>query len=222
MGVGALGKSGLTLAVAAFFVFSMFNGVQPVHATTPITMTLYFYYTQYYPANLFVDGHRVILHYNADYAWGTATFTNTAYTAPTYNVTAALIRIQKQLNASALAEQTEQKDMKGNFTAITSALAAITTSLNSIGNTVNSISGAVTTLSSSVSSIQNSLTTLSSTVNTINTNVQGLSTPISNAATQATNAANAVNTTSNYVLVVAVLAAITLVLELAILVRKLS
>jgi hypothetical protein len=49
-----------------------------------------------------------------------------------------------------------------------------------------------------------------------------LTTQVNAASSNAQSAANAVSSTQTYVLVVAALAAITLVLELAILVRKLS
>jgi uncharacterized protein YukE len=110
---------------------------------------------------------------------------------------------------------TESKDMKGNFTALSSAIGSLQSGLTTL-------TGDVTTIGSAVSALGTQLTNVQSTLTTINNNVQALNTPINNAATQATNAANAVNSTQTYVLVVAVLAAITLVLELAILVRKLS
>jgi len=163
---------------------------------------------------------------------GTATFGYTSTQgggSGSYNITKALINIQgnitlieNQLTALQASGATEQKDMKANFTAISSALSTLTSGLSTLTSNVNTLTGDVTTLSGSVSQIQNSLTALTGTVNTINTNVQNLGTQVSNAATQATDAVNAANSTQTYVLVVAVLAAITLVLELAILVRKLS
>jgi hypothetical protein len=158
---------------------------------------------------------------------GMATFGYTAAPqVPPYNTTRAFInilgnltKIEGQITVLQNNDATEQKDMKGNFSAISSAISTLQSSLSS---SISTLTGDVTTLSSSVSSIQNTLTSMQGTLNTINTNVQALNTPINNAATQATNAVNAVNSTQTYVLVVAVLAAITLVLELAILVRKLS
>jgi hypothetical protein len=154
-------------------------------------------------------------------ATGSVSFT---YTAPTsgYNQTRALINIQGNLSLifqqlkniqgnltqHNAAEAVEQKDMKGNFSALSSA--------------ISSLSTAVSTLSTTVGNIQNSLTSLSSTVSSINTGVTNLGTQVAAATTAAQNAASAVSSTQTYVLVVAVLAAITLVLELAILVRKLS
>lgn len=89
-----------------------------------------------------------------------------------------------------------------------SSQSAIQTSLTGITNTLSQVT-------SSLSSISGALGTLQTTANNAATQAQ-------NAATNASNAASAVSSTQTYVLVVAVLAAITLVLELAILVRKLS
>jgi len=97
-----------------------------------------------------------------------------------------------------------QKDNAGNFSALSSAIAAINTA---VGNVNSAVGGITSTLSS-----------MQTTLGNINTNVSNLS----GLSTQLTNATNSIGTTQTYVLVVAVLAAITLVLELAILVRKLS
>jgi hypothetical protein len=56
----------------------------------------------------------------------------------------------------------------------------------------------------------------------MNTVVQGLGTQVSAAASAVQNATNAVNSSQTYLYVVIALVAITLVLELAIMVRKLS
>ena len=79
---------------------------------------------------------------------------------------------------------------------------------------LNSISSTLSALSTTVGNIQSGITSLTSTVGTISTNVQTLSNQLPSAGT--------ISSTQTYVLVVAVLAAITLVLELAILVRKIS
>jgi hypothetical protein len=102
-------------------------------------------------------------------------------------------------------------DLKGNFTALSSAISTINGNLGTIGTTVNSISTAVGGLGTTLSNIQ-------TTLGNVNTAVQSLS----GLSSQLTTATNSINATQTYVLVVAVLAAITLVLELAILVRKLS
>lgn len=85
-----------------------------------------------------------------------------------------------------------------------SALAGIQTSLNNLQSSI-------ATISSGVSAIQTSLTSTTS----------GLG-ALLNVPSQVTTLTNDVNNNQTYVLVVAALAAITLVLELAILVRKLS
>ena len=96
-----------------------------------------------------------------------------------------------------------------------SSQSAIQTSLTGITNTLTGVTNSLTSITNSLSSISGALSTLQTTANNAATQAQ-------NAATQASNAASAVSSTQTYVLVVAVLAAITLVLELAILVRKLS
>jgi len=102
-------------------------------------------------------------------------------------------------------------------TAATQATAAATA--------VASLQNSVNTLSSSISSITGSLTTLQGDVNGLQTSVNGLSGLSASVASLQTSVTNMNSTVSNdqtYILVVAALAVITLVLELAILIRKLS
>ena len=162
-------------------------------------------------------------------ATGTTTFTYTSSISPQYNVTAALIKIQQQLNQTLAQNAVLQKDLKGNETAdqtsltsITNSLSSMTTSLNSITSSLATITSNLNTLSTAVTGLQTSLTNIGNQISSMNTVVQGLGTQVTNAANEATTAANNASTVQTYVLVVAVLAAITLVLELAILVRKLS
>jgi trimeric autotransporter adhesin len=92
----------------------------------------------------------------------------------------------------------------GAISGLTTGLASLTTSVNSLTSTVNTVSSGVTTISNGLTSVTQAaanISSLSSKLDTVNSNVANSQT---------------------YVLVVAALAAITLVLELAILVRKLS
>lgn len=141
----------------------------------------------------------------------TATFQYTA-TAPagSYNVTRALINIQG--NQTII--ENWLKSINASITADHSTDNSIMTSLNSLAGQVNSLSSSVGTLSTNVGNIQSAVNSLTSQVSTISSNVQSLSSQLPSAGT--------ISNTQTYVLVVAVLAAITLVLELAILVRKLS
>ena len=82
--------------------------------------------------------------------------------------------------------------------------------LSKISSSISALSGAITTLSTTVGNIQSAVSSLTATVGNIQTSISSIPSGSTLAATQ------------TYVLVVAVLAAITLVLELAILVRKLS
>ncbi|MDG6964484.1 MAG: hypothetical protein JRN27_00165 [Nitrososphaerota archaeon] len=115
---------------------------------------------------------------------------------------------------------------------LSTTLTSIQTSLTSIQTSLTGISGSITTLTSDVTSLQSSVSGIASQLTSIASAVSGAASSASSAATAAQSAAAAASTaasntsgignTSTYVLVVAVLAAITLVLELAILVRKLS
>ena len=180
-------------------------------------------------------------------ATGTTTFTfSTGTSTSSYNVTKALIDIQGNLtiiqnelktmnstinsNHAAIGNlQTAVTSLTSNVGSISTAVTSLTNSVGALTTSVNSITGSLQTLTTDVTNLQNSLTSITNTLSTISQSVSGAAsaantaaTDASNAATQATNAANAVSSTQTYVLVVAVLAAITLVLELAILVRKVS
>ncbi len=104
-----------------------------------------------------------------------------------------------------------QKDLAGNFSALNSGISGLNSALSSLQSAVGSINTAVGGLGTTLSNIQTTLGNVNTNVN----NLSGLSTNLQSAT-------SGINSTQTYVLVVAVLAAITLVLELAILVRKLS
>jgi hypothetical protein len=152
-------------------------------------------------------------------ATGSITFTYTASTVSQYNVTAALIAIQAQLT-------TLSKDLAGNVTALKSGQTGLAASLTSISSSLTTLTNNLATLSSTVNTdytnLNGQLSSLSTSITAMQAAVTSASQAASAAETAATNANNSVSSTQTYVLVVAVLAAITLVLELAILVRKLS
>jgi hypothetical protein len=105
-------------------------------------------------------------------------------------------------------------------TTVTTAVATVT-----IATVDAAMQSSISSLSSQVTSMQGVLNTISSGVTGLTTslqNVAGNLQTVNNIGTQLTTLTNAVNNNQTYVLVVAALAAITLVLELAILVRKLS
>jgi hypothetical protein len=131
---------------------------------------------------------------------GTTTFAYTATSRAAFNETAWILDIAH--NQTII--EHNQANILGNLSAISTALA--------------SVSSALRTLSTAVGNIQSSVASITSTVGTISTGVNGLS----SLGTQLSSATNSISSTQTYVLVVAVLAAIALVLELAILVRKLS
>lgn len=146
-------------------------------------------------------------------ATGSVAFSYTSSTTPisSFNETRALINIMG--NQTIIEHQ--NRETLGNQTTIENNQKTILADLTSITSAITTLQGSLTTITSSLTSITNSLTS-------INTAAGNAATQAGNAATQAQNAASAVASTQTYVLVVAVLAAITLVLELAILVRKLS
>jgi hypothetical protein len=99
-----------------------------------------------------------------------------------------------------------------------SLTAAMATLQHDLGANFSALTTAVGSVNTAVGGLTTTLGNMQTTLGNINTNVNSLA----GLSGQLTSAANSIGTTQTYVLVVAVLAAITLVLELAILVRKLS
>ncbi len=117
------------------------------------------------------------------------------------------------------------KNILGNLSAIRTALNALSGKVDALSSgqsaqnaQLTSIQNSLTSLSGTVSSIQGSLSNVAGTVGSINTALGSVSSKLDSLSGPLSSA----GATQTYVLVVAVLAAITLVLELAILVRKLS
>jgi uncharacterized protein YoxC len=118
------------------------------------------------------------------------------------------------------------------LTNIQNTLNSIQTSVNTLTTGFNSLSSGLQTLTTAVNGIPSTLSSIQSSVNSISQGVSGITTTLGSVQTglsaitgisgQLTTLNNAINNNQTYVLVVAALAAITLVLELAILVRKLS
>jgi hypothetical protein len=98
----------------------------------------------------------------------------------------------------------------GSFT-VNSQIAS-KTGLASIASSITALQSSVASISTAVTGLQTSLTSISTSVSSLS----GLSGQITTLGNQVTSAANGISTTQTYVLVVAVLAAITLVLELAV------
>jgi hypothetical protein len=162
-------------------------------------------------------------------ATGSATFTYTSTIGTSYNQTKALVDIMGNLTIIQQEIKNLNNDLHGNVTAIqatqttqSTAITGLTSSLASITQTLSGVTSTLTGVQSSLTSLTASVSGLVTTVGNINTAVSGMSSQVTTAANNALNASNAVSSTQTYVLVVAVLAAITLVLELAILVRKVS
>jgi len=139
------------------------------------------------------------------WGYGTAGFTVNSQVASSSSITSAVTA----------GFATLQKDLSANFTSLSSGI-------STISGTVSGLPSSLTNIQSSLTGITNSLTSITNTLNSLSTAVGNAVTAANTAATDASNASSSVSSTQTYVLVVAVLAAITLVLELAILVRKLS
>jgi trimeric autotransporter adhesin len=163
------------------------------------------YPTHYGSSSAWTSGTYTITVTDGDTPSATAseTFAYTSTTSPTYNVTQALVNIQGNLTLI----ENELKTMNNTVN-------ADTTTIGTINSALTTLSGQVGTISSNVGTLVTDMSSLTSTVGTINTNVQTVMSSLPSAGS--------ISTTQTYVLVVAVLAAITLVLELAILIRKLS
>jgi len=156
-------------------------------------------------------------------ATGTTTFTYQGVApTPTYNVTQGILDIQRNITTLKNEFTVLQTDLKGNFTALSTGLSGLSTQLTALAGQVTTLTTNLGTVQTDVTNMQGQLTTMANNIATLNTAVMTATTAAQGAQTAATNANNAVSSTQTYVLVVAVLAAITLVLELAILVRKLS
>jgi len=151
-----------------------------------------------------------------------------------------------KLSASITALSSSVSAIATNVNTIASNVNSLSTAVSSLTTSVSSLSSTLGTINTNVQSLGTSVTSLSSTVSTINTNVGSLTTSISTLTTDVTslqssitnlgnlsqqmttlqtsvtNLNSSVSNSQTYILVVAALAVITLVLELAILIRKLS
>jgi len=121
--------------------------------------------------------------------------------------------------------QGQFNDIMGNITALNGKLDTVSAALTALQNgqsaqntQLTTIVNSLNTLTGTVTSIQGSLTGFSNTLGQVNTAVGGISTQF----TQLSGPLASAGQTQTYVLVVAVLTAITLVLVLAVLVRRLS
>ncbi len=99
-----------------------------------------------------------------------------------------------------------------------SGLTGLNTVVSNLATTLGQMQTTLGSVNTAVGGLSTQLTQIQTTLGNVNTAVQSLST----LSSQLSSTSGAISSTQTYVLVVAVLAAITLVLELAILVRKLS
>jgi hypothetical protein len=144
-------------------------------------------------------------------AWGT-TITGLSTSIGTINTN--LNSLTTSVNSISSMLSTIGNNAQAAATAAQSASTAVTglqNSITSLQSSIGSLTSSVTTLQSDVTSIQGSIT-----------NLAGLSTTVGNLQTSVNNLNSTVSNDQTYILVVAALAVITLVLELAILIRKMS
>jgi hypothetical protein len=142
-------------------------------------------------------------------AWGAAGFTVNSQIASQ----SGLSSLQSSVNSLGT-------NVTKGFASLQSAVTSLSQTLSSLSTTVSQLQSSASNLATTLGNIQNQLTSLSNTASSLSSQLGTISSKVDNAASQASNAASAVGTTQVYVLIVAALAAITLVLELAILVRK--
>jgi len=151
---------------------------------------------------------------NATYAYGTVSGTATTtfgYSSTSPSGTGLSQAEINYINSTLANLSNEVGSLQGAVTSIQNAQ-------TSQGSQISSIASSLTSLSGTVAAIQTSLSGLTGTVTTINNNVGTMQTTLSSLSGPLQQAGQ----TQTYVLVVAVLTAITLVLVLAVLVRKLS
>jgi len=151
---------------------------------------------------------------NATYSYGTVSGSATTTFAYTTQSVSGGGLSQAEINYinSTLASISSQ------VTSLSSAVTSLQSGQTSQGAQITSISSTLTSLSGTVAAMQTSLSGMSGTITTINTNVGSVQTTLQSLTPALQNAGQ----TQTYVLVVAVLTAITLVLVLAVLVRRLS
>jgi hypothetical protein len=183
-------NNGTAVTSATFKVFLVNpSGTATPLTTAPLTPTSGDYWWNYPVPSGSADGLYALI-------IGATSGTYSAWTQTSFTVNS---QVASQASVSSLGSYfaTLQKDLGGNFSALSTA---------------------VGTVGSAVSGVSSTLTSVQTTLGNINTAVQALS----GLSSQLSSVSSSISTTQTYVLVVAVLAAITLVLELAILIRKIS
>jgi len=141
------------------------------------------------------------------------------------SVSSSVSSLSSSLSTITTGIQGVGKNVTSLSSALTSMNSGLTTAIGNVQSAVTGLGGSITTLSNNVGGLSSSLTTIGNNVNQLMSSVSSLSTSVgslSGLSSQMNSLSASISTNQTYVLVVAALAAITLVLELAILVRKLS
>lgn len=160
--------------------------------------------------------------------WGLGQFTVNSQVAST----SGLAALTSGLAANITSLRATLTTISNNVNSINTALASITSTLGTVssnvqglGTSLTTLSSTVNTISSSIGSISSSITTLTNDVTQLQTTVgtlSGLAGDMSGLQSSVSSLSTSVSNEQTYILVVAALAVITLVLELAILIRKMS
>ncbi len=142
----------------------------------------------------------------------------TAVTTGFAGLTTNIANIGKNLTADTATITSTLGTISSSLTGIASAATAAQTAAQAAQTAVTSLQNTVNTLSTTVNGITGTLTAIQSSLSTISSTVSGLS----GLTTSVNNMNSTVSNDQTYILVVAALVVITLVLELAILIRKMS
>lgn len=226
------GRAASSASFTVWLVSPSGSAAQITTKATPVTGASGAFWWNIPLASSFSDGLYVVIL--------NATATNSGTTYWTYTQTSFTVNSQIANTGALAAVQTAVTGLGNSLSTLATSVGNLQSGLNSLSGTVGTINSNVNSLSSAVAALNTAVTGSLQTANSALTSIQGsitgLSTQVQAAATAANSAStaataaqasaksasDAVSSTQTYVLVVAAIAAITLVLELAILVRKLS
>ena len=163
--------------------------------------------------------------------WASAGFTvnsqvaSTSALAPITSSLASLTSAVSGITSSLSSLTSTVNGISSSVASLTTTVGTINTNVQGLGSQLTTLSNTVSGISSSISSITSSITTLTNDVSAMQTTVSGLSglgNTMSSLQSSVNSLSSSVSSAQTYILVVAALAVITLVLELAILIRKMS
>ena len=187
-------------------------------STNPITVHRGFFIWSWTVPSSYPDGLYAI------HAWASLTTGGVTYQGQ--GLTSFTINSELASASQQSAILTAVQSIKGSVDTISTAISSTTASdIQSIKTSMSGVSSSLSTLTTTVNGFSSTMNTIQSNLATLLSDISALQTTIGSLnglSAQITSLQNAISSNQTYVLVVAALAAITLVLELAILVRKLS